>query len=43
VIPREWLLVPLFVVNEAVDRIKDGTITEYKYNPKAAALERVKP
>lgn len=40
VIPREWFLVPLFVVNEAVDRIKDGTITEYKYDPKAAALVR---
>ncbi|WP_396604916.1 GIY-YIG nuclease family protein [Bradyrhizobium sp. YCK136] len=41
VIPREWFLVPLFVVNEAVDRIKDGTITDYKYDPKAAALVRV--
>ncbi|MCS3929539.1 hypothetical protein M2175_004570 [Bradyrhizobium elkanii] len=40
VIPREWFLVPLFVVNEAVDRIKDGTITDYKYDPKAAALVR---
>ena len=33
-IPREWFLVPLFVVNEAVDRIKDGTITGYVYDPK---------
>ncbi|MCP1757880.1 GIY-YIG nuclease family protein [Bradyrhizobium elkanii] len=41
VIPREWFLVPLFVVNEAVDRIKDGTITDYTYDPKAAALVRV--
>ena len=40
VIPREWFLVPLFVVNEAVDRIKDGTITRYRYDPKAAALVR---
>jgi hypothetical protein len=24
--PREWFLVPLFVVNEVVERIKDGTI-----------------
>jgi hypothetical protein len=38
VIPREWFLVPLFVVDEAVDRIKDGTITGYVYDPKAAAL-----
>jgi hypothetical protein len=41
VIPREWFLVPLFVVNEAVDRIRDGTITSYTYDPKAAALVRV--
>jgi hypothetical protein len=41
VIPREWFLVPLFVVSEAVDRIKDGTITGYVYDPKAAALVRV--
>ncbi len=41
VIPREWFLVPLFVVNEAVDRIKDGTITGYIYDPKTAALVRV--
>ena len=38
VVPREWFLVPLFVVNEAVERIKDGTITEYTYDPKAARL-----
>ena len=40
VIPREWFLVPLFVIDEAVDRIKDGTITGYVYDPKAAALVR---
>jgi hypothetical protein len=40
VVPREWFLVPLFIVNEAVDRIKDGTITGYTYDPKAAALVR---
>lgn len=38
VIPREWFLVPLFVVDEAVDRIKDGTISGYRYDTKAAAL-----
>jgi hypothetical protein len=41
IIPREWFLVPLFVVNEAVDRIKDGTITDYTYDPKAVALVRL--
>jgi hypothetical protein len=36
--PREWFLVPLFVVNEAVERIKDGTITQYIYDPTTARL-----
>lgn len=40
VIPREWFLVPLSVVDEAVERIKDGTIGEYVYNPKEAKLIR---
>lgn len=39
--PREWFLVPLFAVNEAVERIKDGTITNYVYNPKVARLVKV--
>jgi hypothetical protein len=38
VTPREWFLVPLFVIDQAVDRIKDGTITDYRYDPKKAAL-----
>jgi hypothetical protein len=38
--PREWFLVPAFVVAEAVERIKNGTITEYVYDPKAASLVR---
>jgi hypothetical protein len=40
VIPREWFLVPMFVIDEAVERIKDGTITNYRYDPKTAALVR---
>jgi hypothetical protein len=42
VIPREWFLAPLFVINEAVERIRDGTITGYAYDPKAAALVNAK-
>jgi len=41
ILPREWFLVPIFVVNEAVERIKDGTITDYMYDPKAARLVRI--
>jgi T5orf172 domain len=40
VVPREWFLVPLFVVNEAVEKIRDGTITGYIYDPKIASLTR---
>jgi hypothetical protein len=36
--PREWFLVPVFVVNDVVERIKDGTITQYIYDPTAARL-----
>ena len=38
VIPREWFLVPLFVVDEAIKRIRDGTITGCIYDPKTARL-----
>lgn len=38
VIPREWFLVPRFVIDEAVERIRDGSITRFIYDPKAAAL-----
>lgn len=40
VIPQEWFLVPRFAIDEAVDRIKDGTITGYVYDPKTAKLVR---
>ncbi|SDU28028.1 T5orf172 domain-containing protein [Pseudomonas pohangensis] len=36
--PREWFLVPLNVINEAVERIRDGSITEKAYDPKTARL-----
>ena len=39
VTPREWFLVPLFVIDEAVERIKDGTISSYVYDPNEACLK----
>jgi T5orf172 domain len=39
VVPREWFLVPLFAIDEAVSRIKDGTITGYRYDPETASLK----
>lgn len=38
VTPREWFLVPLFVIDEAVQKIKDGTITKFRYDPEKASL-----
>jgi T5orf172 domain len=38
IVPREWFLVPHFVVDEVIDKIRDGTITGYVYDPKVAAL-----
>ena len=38
VIPREWFLVPIFAIAEAVERIKDGTISNFGYSPKLAKL-----
>lgn len=36
--PREWFLVPLHVIDEAVQRIRDRSITEVVYDPKTAKL-----
>ncbi|KUO58148.1 MAG: hypothetical protein APF80_11985 [Alphaproteobacteria bacterium BRH_c36] len=40
-IPREWFLVPLFVIDEAVERIKDRTIGDVVYDPKQAKLKKL--
>jgi hypothetical protein len=36
--PKEWFLVPLQVIDEAVKRIRDGSITDVAYDPKTASL-----
>ena len=36
--PREWFLVPLHVIDEAVKRIRDGSITDVMYDPNKAQL-----
>jgi hypothetical protein len=41
VVPREWFLVPLFVIDEAVARIKDGSIVDYRYDPASASLNKI--
>ena len=37
-VPREWFLVPLAVIQDALKRIMDGTITNYIHCPQNAAL-----
>jgi hypothetical protein len=39
--PREWFLVPLSVIDEAVKRIADGSIVHFEYDPESAALKRM--
>ncbi|MBV6500979.1 MAG: hypothetical protein CJBNEKGG_03473 [Prosthecobacter sp.] len=37
--PREWFLVPLPVIEEAIQKIMDGTIGNFRYDPQSARLE----
>jgi hypothetical protein len=39
--PREWFMVPLSAINDAVERIRDGSITGFVYDPSTARLIRV--
>ncbi|NVD46140.1 GIY-YIG nuclease family protein [Qipengyuania atrilutea] len=39
--PREWFLVPLNAIDEAVERIRDGSITDYRYDPSQARIVQV--
>jgi hypothetical protein len=36
--PREWFLVPLGAIDEAVERIRDRSILSYRYDPTAGRL-----
>jgi hypothetical protein len=36
--PKEWFLVPLHIIDEAVHRIRDGAITGLSYDPQRAQL-----
>ena len=40
VAPREWFLVPLPVIEEAIEKLKDGTIGNFLYDPRAARILR---
>ena len=38
--PREWFLVPLEVIEAVIEKIKEGTIDQFRYDPKTASLQR---
>ncbi|WP_417195520.1 GIY-YIG nuclease family protein [Bizionia sp.] len=38
--PKEWFLVPIFIIDEVVEKIKDGTIEDYYYDVKSASLKK---
>ena len=39
VAPREWFLVPLHAVDDAVEKIRNGSIADYVYDPPSASLQ----
>lgn len=41
--PREWYMVPLLVIDGAVEKIRDGSITDFRYDPETATLVRLSP
>lgn len=38
--PEEWFLVPIFIIDEMVDKIKDGSVSDYYYDPASAVLKK---
>jgi len=38
VVPREWFLVPLPVIEEAIEKLMDGSITHFRYDEKSACV-----
>ncbi|MCY3841124.1 MAG: GIY-YIG nuclease family protein [Gammaproteobacteria bacterium] len=38
VVPREWFLAPLDAIDDAVEKIREGTITRYQYDKASASL-----
>ncbi|MBW4551791.1 MAG: GIY-YIG nuclease family protein [Aphanocapsa sp. GSE-SYN-MK-11-07L] len=38
--PREWFLVPLEIIEEVIEKIKEGTIDQFRYDLETASLTR---
>ncbi|MBE9030781.1 GIY-YIG nuclease family protein [filamentous cyanobacterium LEGE 11480] len=39
--PREWFLVPLEVIEQAIEKIREGTIGQFRYDPNTASLKQL--
>lgn len=39
--PREWFLVPLEVIEVVIEKIKEGTVDQFRYDPKTARLTQL--
>ena len=39
--PKEWFLVPLQAIDEAIEKIKAGTISQFRYDPSTASVVTV--
>ena len=39
--PREWFLVPLFIIDQVVEKIIDGTLSKYQYDANSVELKQI--
>jgi len=39
-VPREWFLVPLPVIDDVIEKLKNGSLTEFEYDPSTATLKK---
>ena len=39
--PREWFLLPIEVIAEAISRLQDGSIVDYRFDPDEASIVRI--
>ena len=39
--PREWFLLPIEVISEAISRLQDGSIVDYRFDPDTASLVQI--
>lgn len=37
---HEWFLMPLFIIDQMVEKIKDGSVSDFYYDPSSAELKR---